>query len=789
MWPRYLFFLSLAIIFPVQFTRADSLPPGAVARLGDGRLRHGGAPTVLAFAPDGKRLAVAGGVGAVSLWEVPSGKWLADIGRREHRGPAWSVAFAPDGKSVAVDSHGDLHFWDMTTGQRTNQIHGAGGKLALSPDGKLLASAADNVIRLWNVTTGQEQVKLTTRQGRIECHLFAPDGRTLAVGGLEGEVETWDLATGKPCGGFRGSGQGASLAFSPDSKTGFLATNKAIHVWDLATGKELRAFPQPARSVSLSPDGKLLAVGSDSGPIKLLDPATGKTIRELELKSHPWQVAFSPDGKHLAAICWSECAIRLWDVAAGRPLHSESGHRAPINALSLSADGKRLASASRDGAIKVWDLPGRKEVHGIRTSSLTGIALSPDGKVLAAGMNQGTGGPAVRVWDLTTAKEIRQLMKLEQWVGNLCFSPDGKTLATASQNGTVRFWDATAGQEFRQLLGKVGPVPGITFSPDGRLLATAGNDGRVRIWEASSGEELCQFEHRGSAFSVGFSSDGRRLISGAGDDTVRLWDLETGKEFVCCKGHDGYAYAVLSPDGRLIASGGADHLLRLWDVASGREIGRFTGHHGAISSLGFLPDGQTLLAGGWDSSILLWDIPRLLSGGQAMAPKLLPKEIDAFWNDLNHEEPAKAYRAIFAFAAVPQQALPLLQEHLRARKPSAVLARLLADLDSDDFKVRDKATAELEKQGETAERALRLALEGKVSPEVKERITRVLGKIERPMAATSAVCDLRMVEVLERIASSEAATILDQLAKDMPDTQLAREATSALQRLNKDKRR
>ena len=224
---------------------------------------------------------------------------------------------------------------------------------------------------------------------------------------------------------------------------------------------------------------------------------------------------------------------------------------------------------------------------------VTSVAFSPDGKTVASASSDQT----VRLWNAADGKEIRRLQGHQGQVNAVAYSPDGKMVASAGADNTLRLWEATSGKQIRRFQGHQGPVNSVVFSPDGKTLASASGDKTVRQWDVAGGKEIRQFQgHQGPVNSVVFSPDGKTLASASGDKMVRLWDVAGGKEIRQIQGHQGPVNtAVFSPDGKMVASGSNDETAALWDVATGKGLAVFRDVH-AVRSLAFSPDGKMLAA-------------------------------------------------------------------------------------------------------------------------------------------------------------------------------------------------
>jgi hypothetical protein len=234
-----------------------------------------------------------------------------------------------------------------------------------------------------------------------------------------------------------------------------------------------------------------------------------------------------------------------------------------------------------------------------------------------------------------------------------------------------------------------------------------------------------------------------------------------------------------------------DGTVRLWDLPSSKEVGRlgkevseFTGHSWVLS-LSFSPDGRSLVSGGLDKTAHIWDVSRITGRPRAVAERS-PAELEADWHDLAGDA-AAGYAALGQLVLSPERAVPFLGKQLQSIKPvdSKRIERLIADLDSDKFTVREQATKELAALGEHAGPALRKAQSGGPSAEARRRLETLLDRLEAGSLSVETVRQIRAVEALESIANPEARGLLDKLAAGPAETRLTQESKSAAGRLAK----
>ena len=241
------------------------------------------------------------------------------------------------------------------------------------------------------------------------------------------------------------------------------------------------------------------------------------------------------------------------------------------------------------------------------TDSVTSVAFSPDGHTLASASED----KKIKLWDVATGVELRTLAGHTTWVESVAFSPDGRTLASGSADGTVKLWDVATGRVLRTLTGIADDwVMSVAFSPDGRTLASGYVGGTIKLWDVATGQLLRTLTAKNESItSIAFSPDGRTLASACQEKTITLWDIPTGQEIRTLTGHiDRVLSVAFSPDGRTLASGSDDETIKLWDVATGRELRTLAGHDNGVFSVAFSADGRTLASGSNAEPVKLWDV-------------------------------------------------------------------------------------------------------------------------------------------------------------------------------------
>lgn len=315
------------------------------------------------------------------------------------------------------------------------------------------------------------------------------------------------------------------------------------------------------------------------------------------------------------------------------------GHNGTVTAVLFSPPfcpyGEVLVSASNDKTIYVWDLKTKSMGRVLQghNDEVKSISLSSNGRILASVSWNGQ----LILWNMLTGEQIMSLEHKVVYKANEKFSlrngvlwsvsvsPDGSKVATAGQyrkdsslyrpvskmwSGTVRVWDARMGKSIKSLDWHDEPVYCVVFSPNGRMLATASADKTIQLWDTDTYELVKTLTgHTGPVYSIAFSMNSKYLVSGGADKSVRIWDVHSGEAIKVLQGHDGPVLSVsFSPNGKIIASGSRDGTIRIWDAITGELIKLLVGHSNSVTTVSFSPGSELLATGSVDKTIRLWEL-------------------------------------------------------------------------------------------------------------------------------------------------------------------------------------
>jgi WD40 repeat protein/predicted Ser/Thr protein kinase len=450
----------------------------------------------VSFSPDGTRLLTTAGDG-VRQWDVATGREVEPPYDR-HTGEVMAAVYSPDGRWVAsTGSDRTVRVWQAIGREDLAVLHGHTANVtgvAFAPDGRHLVSlsrasmlgiAGDDTVRVWEVDPHATLPVLRGHRSYVYPVTFSPDGRWIASGDWDNKVRLWDARTGEAaCEPLDNGDLVKTLDFSPDGTRLVSARQDRLQVWDVATGRRLKEIQVPAPNilaVEFRPDGVTLAALDGSGGVTIFDDKSGVAVARLHVgAAHDSKaLAYSPDGRWLAAAGPDQKTICLFDAHTYEPLAQFPGHEELIRALTFSPDSRRLASCSADHTIRIWQVEGgRWRVRGEENS-------------------REVEGGGSRV-------------KIDEGVAPSTVDPSPSTLHPPP---------------CQVLSGHTDEVFAVAFHPDGSRLASAGRDRAVWLWDLARGTEVARLQgHTSYVWSLAFSPDGATLASGSGDFTVRLWD-------------------------------------------------------------------------------------------------------------------------------------------------------------------------------------------------------------------------------------------------------------------------
>ena len=522
----------------------------------------------VAFSPDARILATGG---RISLWDPRTGNK-----RAESMMPG-DFAFSPDGQWLARESYQSrskraVQVLDRKGLDRSFTVELPGGgtmglgpfdRIVFSPDSRELAAVGNGKLLFWEVPSGKRRREIEATEDTVASLAYSPRGNILATAGTDGTARLWDPSTGKQLHVLVGHTHRllSSVAFSPDGKwvaTG--CTDNTVKIWDVATGAELqtlRGHAGPVSSVAFSPDGTSIASASRDKTLrvwKLKKEAVLPRLHETEVHT-TWRVgqgagfaglAFSDDGSQLlvslpdGSVRGVNSTVRLYNLATGdvSPRRSVKGYCS----VEFSETGAPLAIGATELMLLDLEKGTTNQLpHAFTPERISTVALSPDGH-FAATAGKFVGG--LTVWDLSERKVRFEVDAAG--IQTLCFSPDGRWLASGSTDHWIRCWDANSGKLIQTLEGHTDAINALAFSPtDDRLLASSSHDNVVKLWDLSKGKELATLGAQSrSVWTLAFSPDGKRLASGSYDGTIKLWDIRTHEELATYRVSDAGVVAL-----------------------------------------------------------------------------------------------------------------------------------------------------------------------------------------------------------------------------------------------------
>ncbi|MBT3381789.1 MAG: WD40 repeat domain-containing protein [Lentisphaerae bacterium] len=594
----------------------DTLPNGAVQRLGTCRMLYSAGIGDLCYLPDGRGAFAVGGT--VEIWDLAAGEKQSSSKVCD----AGLVSIIPrrGGQILLLaDKAGQVSEWDLKA-ERQIRVWPTGQaqlrRAVYSPDETrvLTTNAQPPTLKEWDLATGKELVSATGSVHRFTEGIYGPAGKTAFAHGAAGSgpvIVHVDLTTGKQLRTWLKDyyTHSRSIALSPDRTRLLVGSRHKATEWRAEDCKLLQTFTghhgAAVTSVAYCKNPDQLLTGSRDGSIRRWDRLNKKVLqRWFAHNGHVTRIAVSPDGEWV--LSYGARTVAECSAATGKPRIDWERHAGSVRTVAYLPDGQHVVSGSVDGTLRVWDT-----VSGTTTRVITGaklgahaVAVSPDGHRVAAGCKDGV----IREFDLNKGTLLRELKGHRGYVLTVAYTHDNERLLSGAGDGVIRIWGARGAKPDAVLEGHRGGVLAATLSADDKVVLSGGRDGTVRLWNTAEGALLATLRgHRGWVRGVAFAGDAEHAVSAGEGGRILSWDL-TSQELTTAVDTDNPWYALTcSADGSTAFTAGADRTLSAWDLVKGTLIAARPGHERPIHGIALAPDGRRLVTASEDMTLLVWD--------------------------------------------------------------------------------------------------------------------------------------------------------------------------------------
>jgi WD40 repeat protein len=776
---------------PAKLDRhGDPLPPGAVARYGTVRLRHGQEPIGLAFSADGKFLAsISSTESGIRIWDPATGKELHRL-----ESPVTLGALARD-SSILIVNDDRCRVWipaaNVVRDLPDKTLPEGVEAVAVHPDCRSFAAGTPKKVLLIDIQTGRHLRDLNLPAEVQPTRLvYSPDGRWLAGAGQKAGVWLWDLRTGKRVRTYHAAGEFPEFAFSPDGAVIAIA-GEQLQVYATDSEELVEGYSVPEGEYlcpRFSRDGKWVYAMTTDGTVVQVNAATGEVKESWVAPADDLDVpaAMASDAA-LAAAVDDSGAIRIWNPRTGKGPEVE---RLPLlREPGFSADGKTVWALAEGGRFHVFEATTGKPVKVIElpVEGAAGVFWNPASR--RAAVFVGDAELELRIIDVELPKVVTKFaVPGDAGVPFIDFCAADRARVAVFCQGSVLILNPVTGRSVRTLhLGgkEDEQLSRGAISPDGRLVAVVVPGKGLSVWEVATAKKRFDLEGRVTGAGALFSPDGRHLAAWDGDGQAAVYDVRHGTVVRRLRISPPPAATgpgiAFSPDGKRIAASDSEGTLTVWNLATGDAVVALRRHEGTVTGLAFSADGTCLASTSDDGTVLVWEVPT----GVAKPADVGVGGFDEAFRALGSTDPAQAQRGMDYLYRRPAEAAQECEKRIAVATatPADRIAKLVADLQNEEFLVRQAAVRDLEAIGGEVIAPLRHAAENSGDAEVRKLAADIVTRLEVRSLNADELRAARATEVLENLATPEARAVLAKWAAGPAGHRLTIEAAAALARL------
>lgn len=565
------------------------------------------------FTLDGQAIFTIGFDGIGRLWNSTSGEAVPHW-RIKHSDSINSAALSPSGKLIATgSSDGVVRISDSVTAQQLGEIHQNENVHTLffhPTNDELLLSVSGPVATLWKLPEGA--VLFEMRHGaQVNSAQFDPGGNRIVTASSDRTVRVWDVTTGKiNDDAIEHDGEVRNVFLSSDGKWMASLVGSRLLLWETVGKPKLKFTFEHTERVTcarFTPDDQVLVSGTERGRVQGWNVSNGEAVGE-PIREDGAIVAIDVDrvGKRWL-IATGKGEARVWQPPPRYPISNRFVHGGAVESMTLSSNGRWLATGASDGRARLWDLTSSdiaKEMpHG---TSVLCTAFSPDSKYLLTGAADGKAG----LWQTDSGEEVGEPLSHGTTVSKAIFGFGGKFFVTATEDGSAQTWETASRQPIGKPMIHGFPVTSLDLSHDSALLLSAGSYRKVRLWHPQTGEPVGPvLETETEVTCARFSPKGDLIAAGSRNGTIYLWLAAPGKLVRQFRQKGSITDCAFSPDGRYMASASEDHTAVIWEISSGRLVGDSLRHTSVVSALVFAADSTKIATASEDGVVRLWHLP------------------------------------------------------------------------------------------------------------------------------------------------------------------------------------